>query len=136
MFPVPDHLPKTGGDYFSTDRPRDVDPEPDPTLDLLQPLLDAGSSTASRKGASGGIEATRLQADNGDTAGPSRWSSGQVRAVRESLEKAITANKVGYTLRVPHPLRVRVQLLGPRDVNSKSLRMCRALLMTRPDSKP
>ncbi|KAK6904986.1 hypothetical protein I203_105805 [Kwoniella mangroviensis CBS 8507] len=62
MFPVPQHLPRTGGESFSSEIP-----DQDPVLYLLTPLISQGES--------------------------SKFTGQQVRAVRESLEKAVNDNK-------------------------------------------
>ena len=72
MFPVPSHLPRTGGDHLASP-PNEVETSPtvvevDTVLDLFEPLLRDGQSL------------DRMT----------------VRGVRESLEAAIIQNKVSY----------------------------------------
>jgi len=74
MFPVPSHLPRTGGDHFASP-PNEVEVGTSPTavevdtvLDLFEPLLRDGQSLDSKT----------------------------VRGVRESLEAAIIQNEVSY----------------------------------------
>lgn len=72
MFPVPSHLPRTGYDHLASP-PSEVGTSPtavevDTVLDLFEPLLRDGQPLDSKT----------------------------VRGVRESLEAAITQNKVSY----------------------------------------
>ncbi|RXK40688.1 hypothetical protein M231_01939 [Tremella mesenterica] len=69
MFPIPSHLPRTGGDHLASTSPP-PSPPPDPVLDIFQPLFPQPGPSK-----------------------PPRWSVEQVRAVRENLEAAITSNK-------------------------------------------
>lgn len=64
MFPVPSHLPRSHADHLSSTEGVE---QPNPALDLLDPLVQAG---------------------------PSHPSLQQVQAVRTQLEQAITSNKV------------------------------------------
>ena len=130
MFPVPDHLPKTGGDHFSSDQTTEV--KPDPTLHLLQPLLDVRAIEVSRKSASGAVKVVGAQEQDGTSsdAGASRWSSRQVRAVRESLEKAITDNKVCSS--TPFEYVLGIELPAPlEDIAESKVKLIAVL-----DSKP
>ncbi|WVF66483.1 hypothetical protein IAT40_001223 [Kwoniella sp. CBS 6097] len=65
MFPVPQHLPRSGGEHLSSTANQD-----DPILDLLQPLLPSNAQP-----------------------GPSTFNVSKVRGVRETLEKAARNNK-------------------------------------------
>ncbi|WWD22883.1 hypothetical protein CI109_107378 [Kwoniella shandongensis] len=73
MFPVPQHLPRTGGEHISSSLSTGGG---DSVLDLLQPLLGEPSSTHSGPSGSG-----------------TSFYASQVRDVREGLEKAVTDNK-------------------------------------------
>ncbi|OCF34945.1 hypothetical protein I317_06287 [Kwoniella heveanensis CBS 569] len=65
MFPVPQHLPRSGGDHLSSTAGQD-----DPILDLLRPLLSSEAQS-----------------------GPSSSNANQVKSVRQALEKAARDNK-------------------------------------------
>ncbi|WVQ94095.1 hypothetical protein IAU59_001173 [Kwoniella sp. CBS 9459] len=67
MFPVPQHLPRSGGEHLSSTSTTTQD---DPILDLLQPLLPSNAHS-----------------------GPSTFNAPQVRSVREALETAARDNK-------------------------------------------
>ncbi|WRT63379.1 uncharacterized protein IL334_000284 [Kwoniella shivajii] len=68
MFPVPQHLPRSGGDKISskiTENNPDPNPDSDPVLDLIQPLLN----------------------------NESKFTGNQVKDVRQNLENAVNENK-------------------------------------------
>ncbi|KAK8844568.1 hypothetical protein IAR55_006415 [Kwoniella newhampshirensis] len=73
MFPVHQHLPRTGGDHRSSTLGGEAR---DPVLDLLQPLLDQGSKAQS--------------SSSGSRIG---FSATEVKRVREALEQAVESNK-------------------------------------------
>ncbi|ORY30834.1 hypothetical protein BCR39DRAFT_528539 [Naematelia encephala] len=69
MFPVPSHLPRTGGEALSSDSDQIKSP-PDPVLDLLSPLLSSVSESQ-----------------------PTGFSVQQVSGIRNDLQKAVDENK-------------------------------------------
>jgi hypothetical protein len=70
MFPVPSHLPRTGGDHLASPPNEVENVEVDSVLSLFEPLLAQGQELDSKT----------------------------VRGVRERLQDAITGNKVSCLL--------------------------------------
>ncbi|ODN81300.1 hypothetical protein L198_07786 [Cryptococcus wingfieldii CBS 7118] len=92
MFPVPAHLPRSGGEHISSPAQEDIPAPADSAseqesavLTLLKPLLDAPIDTSkSTAPAASGPEKNKKGA---------RWTAEEIRKVRESLEKAVEENK-------------------------------------------
>ncbi|ODO03246.1 hypothetical protein I350_06092 [Cryptococcus amylolentus CBS 6273] len=92
MFPVPAHLPRSGGEHISSPAQEDIPAPTDSALEqetavltLLKPLLDAPRDTSkSTAPAASGAEKNTKGA---------RWTAKEIRKVRESLEKAVEENK-------------------------------------------
>ncbi|WVQ76901.1 hypothetical protein IAR50_006575 [Cryptococcus sp. DSM 104548] len=92
MFPVPAHLPRTGGEHISGPAQDDMTATTDPAseqesvvLALLEPLIEApkGASESVAPPTSGAAQKKKA----------ARWSAKEIREVRESLEKAVAENK-------------------------------------------